>query len=111
MAACSSLSLSHNGSYIQRSLVLVLADKSNWCLFGASDLAGDVLRNIRCLTSLAIVDVCLDGALVSDSYDGICLAAVADDSLVDYILLQLNRCLGGRDVELIDLFLEVPPDF
>ena len=112
MAACSSrLSLSHDVGYIQRSLVLVLADKSNWGLFGASDLAGDVLRNIRCLASLAIVDVCLDGALVSDSYDGVCLAAVADDSFVHHILLQLNRCLGGRDVELIDLFLEVSPDF
>jgi hypothetical protein len=53
----------------------------------------------------------LDGALVSDSDDRVCLAAVAHDTFVDYILLQLNRCLGSRDVELINLLLEVPPDF
>ena len=92
-------------------MVLVLTDKTNWGLFGASDFASDIRRNIRCLASLTIVDVCLNGALVSNSDDRVCLATIADDSLVNYILLQLNRCLGGWDVELIDLFLEVPSDF
>ena len=102
--------MSHNGGYIDRPLVLVLADKSNWGLFGASDLAGDVLRNVCGLASFTIVYVCLDGAFVSDSDDRVCLATVAHDTFVDYILLQLYGCLGSGDVELIDLLLEVPSD-
>ena len=108
--SCSSLCLSHNGGYIDRPLVLVLADKSNWGLFGASDLASDVLRNVCGFASFTIVDVCLDGALVSDADDRVCLAAVAHDTFVDYILLQLNSCLGSGDVELIDLLLELSSD-
>jgi hypothetical protein len=71
-----------------------------------------VLRvHVRCLASLAEVDVSADRALVPDPDDRESLAAVADDTLMHNVLLQLNSCLGSRDEKFIDLLLEVPLDF
>ena len=66
-----------------------LADKLDWCLAGASNLAKDMLRvDLSGFASLTKIDIAADGALVANSLDRLDLAAIAgDSSMLDALLL------------------------